>query len=109
VFGNRGGIELGNYVVLAPQVYLHSSAHDVNDPTFAMRYGKVRLEDNVFVGLRAVILKGVTVRRGGVVAAGAVLTKDVGEFEIWAGVPAVKIGDRNRDIRELPEWAPLFQ
>jgi acetyltransferase-like isoleucine patch superfamily enzyme len=55
---------------------------------------EIVLEEDVWLGANVVVLKGVRVGRGAIVAAGAVVTKDVGEFEIWAGVPARKIGLR---------------
>ena len=48
----------------------------------------VVVEDDVWIGAGAIILKGVTVRRGSIVAAGAVVTRDVEPYSIVAGVPA---------------------
>ena len=48
----------------------------------------VVIGDDVFIGARAIVLKGVHIGRGAVVGAGAVVTKDVGEFELVAGNPA---------------------
>ena len=50
--------------------------------------------DHVWVGANAVILKSVQISLGGVVAAGAVVTKSIPPNEIWGGVPAKKIGER---------------
>lgn len=52
------------------------------------------IEDDVWIGANAVILKGVTIGRGAIVGAGAVVTKSIPEFEIWGGVPARKLGVR---------------
>ena len=54
----------------------------------------VVLRDHVWIGANAVILKGVEIGRGAVVAAGAVVTKNIPPNEIWGGVPAKKIGER---------------
>jgi 2,3,4,5-tetrahydropyridine-2,6-dicarboxylate N-acetyltransferase len=59
----------------------------------------VRIEDNVFIGANAVILEGVTVRKGSVAAAGAVVLEDVPADYIVAGVPARKI----KDVKDLPQ------
>jgi acetyltransferase-like isoleucine patch superfamily enzyme len=52
------------------------------------------IEDDVWIGANTVVLKGVTIRHGAVVAAGSVLTRSVGAYEIWGGVPARKLKDR---------------
>jgi acetyltransferase-like isoleucine patch superfamily enzyme len=52
------------------------------------------LGKNVWVGVNVVVLRGVTLGDGAVIGAGAVVTKSVPAGEIWAGVPAVKIGER---------------
>lgn len=57
----------------------------------------VRIEDDVFVGTQALILKGVTVGRGAVVGAGAVVTRDVPPFSIVAGNPARVVGNVRDD------------
>ncbi len=52
------------------------------------------LENDVWLGVNVVVLKGVSIGSGAIVAAGAVVTKNIGADEIWAGVPARKIRDR---------------
>ncbi|MDQ6859824.1 MAG: acyltransferase [Verrucomicrobiota bacterium] len=54
------------------------------------------LEEDVWLGANVVVLRGVRIGRGAIVAAGAIVTKDVPGFEIWGGIPARKIGERNR-------------
>jgi acetyltransferase-like isoleucine patch superfamily enzyme len=54
----------------------------------------ILLEEDVWVGANAVILKGVTIGKGAIVGASAVVTKSIPPYEIWAGVPARKIGER---------------
>lgn len=54
----------------------------------------VTLEDDVWLGAGANILPGVSIGRGAVIGAGSVVTKDVPQNEIWGGVPAVRISER---------------
>lgn len=55
---------------------------------------EIFIDDDVWIGANAVLLKGVTVGKGAIIAAGAVLNKTVLANEIWGGVPARKIGER---------------
>ena len=52
------------------------------------------IDKDVWLGANVVVLKGVQIGTGAIVAAGAVVTQNVPQFEIWAGVPAQKIADR---------------
>lgn len=56
--------------------------------------GNIKLHEDVWLGCNVVILKGVCIGKGAVVGAGSVVTKSIPANEIWAGVPARKIGDR---------------
>jgi acetyltransferase-like isoleucine patch superfamily enzyme len=55
----------------------------------------ISIEDDAWIGAGAIVLPGVRIGRGAVVAAGAVVTKDVESFTIVGGVPSVVIGCRN--------------
>ena len=55
----------------------------------------ITLEENVWLGVNVVVLQGVTIGRGAIVAAGAVVNKNINENEVWGGVPARKIKTRN--------------
>ncbi|PIR61471.1 MAG: acyltransferase [Candidatus Pacebacteria bacterium CG_4_10_14_0_8_um_filter_43_12] len=89
-----GGLVIGNHVDLASEVMIWTSQHDLADPSMKPIEKKVTVSDYVFIGPRAIILPGVTIGWGAVVAAGAVVTKDVQPLTIVAGIPAKKIGDR---------------
>ena len=62
------------------------------------------IDDYVWIGIGVIVLQGVHIGKGAVVCAGAVVTKDVGEYEIVAGVPAKKIGERNKDLDYKCLW-----
>lgn len=94
VLDGRDKLKIGNHVDIASEVMIYNSEHDVNDENFKAITAPVEVEDYVFIGPRAIILPGVKIRRGAVVGAGAVVTKDVSEFKIVGGVPAKEIGER---------------
>lgn len=94
VLDGRDKLSIGNHVDFASEVMVYNCQHDIHDPEFKAVPQPVRIEDYVFVGPRAIILPGVTLGKGSVVAAGAVVTKDVAPFEIVGGVPAKVIGER---------------
>jgi acetyltransferase-like isoleucine patch superfamily enzyme len=54
----------------------------------------VTLDTDVWIGANAVLLKGVTIGKGAIVAAGAVVRNSIPSYEIWGGVPARKLGER---------------
>jgi acetyltransferase-like isoleucine patch superfamily enzyme len=56
---------------------------------------EIIIENDVWIGCNCIILKGVVIAQGSIVAAGAVVTKSIPPYEIWGGVPAKKIGERN--------------
>ncbi len=90
----RGKLAIGSHVDIASEVLIYTDEHNVNSADFGNSFAPVKISDYVFIGPRAIILPGVTVGRGAVVAAGAVVTKSIPDFEIWGGVPAKKIGLR---------------
>ena len=98
VLDGRDKLTIGNHVDIASEVMIYNSEHNVNEENFAGVEKAVKapviIEDYVFIGPRAIILPGVTIHKGAVVGAGAVVTKDVDEFKIVGGVPAKEIGER---------------
>ncbi len=94
VLDGRDKLTIGDHVDIATGVMIYNCEHDVNDPDFSPVCAPVEIGDYVFIGPRAIILPGIKIGKGAVVAAGAVVTKDVGEFTIVGGVPAQIIGER---------------
>jgi acetyltransferase-like isoleucine patch superfamily enzyme len=90
----RGGLEIGENVSISPEVMILTAGHRMDDPGFPVELKRVVISDYVWVGSRAMIMPGVTLGRGSVVAAGAVVTRDVRPLAIVAGVPAREVRER---------------
>ena len=91
-------VSIGNHVLLAPGVFITDHSHNVAAGTLIDSQGRtsraVTIEDDVWLGVRSVVLPGVRIGHGAVVGAGAVVTKDVPSGCIVAGVPARILGRR---------------
>ena len=91
-------ILIGNNVLIGSGALISDSdAHSIN-PKFRNNSSKTQsrpiiIEDDVFIGARSIILKGVSIGTGAVVGAGSVVTRDVDAYSIVAGNPAKKVGD----------------
>ena len=95
-FQDQGGIYIGDNVLIGHNVVLATLNHEENP----LKRGNlipspIRIGNDVWVGSNATILPGVTIGNGAIIAAGAVVTKDVNENSVVAGVPARYI----RDVR----------
>lgn len=93
----RGGFTIGRNVSISPEVMILSATHQMDDPGFKTVYKPVSIEDYAWVGSRATVMPGVTVGKGAVVAAGAVVTKDVAPFSVVGGIPAKQIATRSQN------------
>ena len=100
----RGTITIGENVSISEEVVVLTADHDPYTPNFQGQNKAVVIENYVWIGTRAMILPGVTLHKGCLVAAGAVVTKSVPPFEIWGGVPARKIGERNRGLQYTVDY-----
>jgi acetyltransferase-like isoleucine patch superfamily enzyme len=105
----RTGLTIGDDVSISPEVAILTTQHDLNEAEFALQGKRVVIEDHVWIGMRAMVLPGVTIGRGAVIAAGAVVTKDVAPLDIVAGIPARPVGRRALDPHyRLPD-PPMFE
>jgi len=106
--GRKFAIRIGHDVSIGPEATILTLGHDPQSPDFADAGGEVVIGHHVWIAYRAVILPGVHIGDGAVVAAGSVVTKDVEAYSIVAGVPAKKIGERNRDLHYQLHFNPLL-
>jgi len=105
IFLCSGGIEIGNNVSISYRVGLFSDEHDIQSSDFAYISSKIKIEDYVWIAANATILSGkngITIGKGAVVCAGAIVTKNVEPFSIVAGVPAKVIGKRKENLEYYP-------
>lgn len=72
-------------------IIMDSDLHPINSNPIINK--PVHIGDKVWIGCRSIILKGVTIGRGAVIAAGSVITKDIPAYTVWGGAPARYIGD----------------
>lgn len=104
----RVPLYIGNNVNVSHYCIIHTLTHDPQNPYFVCIEKPVAIMDHAWIGARSIVLPGVRVGEGAVVAAGAVVTKDVAPYTIVAGNPARPIGQRSRDIRYSSRYFPFF-
>ena len=107
-FQGQGGITIGNNVNISSYSRIWTGSHDMNCPDFSASFEPVVIEDYAWVSVGVTILQGVTIGKGVVVMAGAIVTKNVEPYSIVGGIPAKKVGERNRNLRYILKHQPLF-
>ena len=98
----RGGIELGENVNVGSNVSFYTDSHDYNDPYFrasVSKVGGIKVGNRAWIGPNVIILHDVQIGEGAVIAAGAVVTKDVPPFTVVGGIPAKIIGKRSTNLK----------
>ena len=93
----RGGITVGNDTNISSHVKFITGSHDIDDPNFTADFKPIHIGHHCWIGTGATILQGVHIGNGAVIAAGAVVTKDVPSYEVWGGVPAKFIRQRKNN------------
>lgn len=88
ILSASGGIEFEDGIMAAPGLKIATINHDMYDRHLTYTYGKVIVKKNAWLGLNITICPGVTIGKYAVVAAGAVVTKDVPDYAVVGGVPA---------------------
>lgn len=91
---------IGEHVMIAPGVAILSSKHNTEKIDIPMNMqGALTddppvIKDDVWIGRNAIIMPGITINKGSIIAAGAIVTKDTDEYGIYAGIPAKLIKKR---------------
>ncbi|MCS6910205.1 MAG: acyltransferase [Anaerolineales bacterium] len=114
VIRGQGGVHIGDRVYTSPFTQIIAVNHVFDDPNRpfveqGITAEGIVIEDDVWLGASAVVTDGVRVGRGAVVAAGAVVTKDVPPYTVVGGVPAKPIRSIVEDGRARPERVVYFQ
>lgn len=98
-----GGVEIGNGVIFGPEVCVYSRSHNFDSEDLAalpfdnkFLTAKVVIKDYVWIGRRVIVLPGVTIGKGAIIGAGAVVSKDVPDYAIAVGNPAKVVKYRNQ-------------
>ena len=89
-----GKIEIMEGATIAQEAYLCTATHDFSDPSFQLITKKIIIENSAFIGVRAMIMPGITIGKNAIVGAQSVVTKNVETGQIVAGNPARGIGQR---------------
>ncbi len=101
--GVRGNITIGDNVIFGPRVNIFSENHNFDRLDISIKNQGVTKEDtiignDVWIGASVSIMPGVKVGNGCVIAAGSVVTKDIADFSVVAGVPAKIIKNRKNKM-----------
>lgn len=105
-----GRVVLGARCTVAQQSYLCTGSHALEDARLPLTTAPIEVGDDVFIGMRALILPGVRLGEGCVVAAGAVVVKDVEPWTVVGGNPAKPIGRRDpAAFRASPDQTPPLE
>lgn len=102
ILSGHANLKIGNFVMIGPNCLISTSDHRYSEYQKPMRLqglilAPIIIEDDVWLGANVVILPGVRVKRGSIVGANSVVTKDVDAFTIVGGVPAKLIKGRFRE------------
>ena len=101
-------LKIGNNVNISHYSIIQTLTHDANSSEFKGVIGEVLIEDDVWIGTRAIVLQGVTIGRGAVIGAGAVVTKNIPPYSIAVGIPAKIIKNRTKNLSYKTKYFPYF-
>jgi acetyltransferase-like isoleucine patch superfamily enzyme len=111
VIRGQGGVTIGDRVYTSPMTQIIAVNHVFNDPQRSfvdqgITAEGIHIEDDVWIGSAAVVTDGVRIGKGSIVAAGAVVTRDVPPHTVVAGVPARAV--KHLDGNDSPSGLPIY-
>jgi acetyltransferase-like isoleucine patch superfamily enzyme len=113
IIRGQGGVQIGNDVYTGPMVQIVAVNHVFNDPNRPIREQGITaqgivIEDDVWIGANVTVVDGVTIGRGSIIGAGAVVTSDIPPYSIAIGTPARPVKDRREVHNHSREETGIF-
>ncbi|HHC11129.1 MAG TPA: acyltransferase [Campylobacterales bacterium] len=99
-------VTIGNRVVLNDGVVLLTASHSLSDPKWRHKKSPISIGDYAWIATNSIILPGVTIGKGAVVGAGAVVREDIPDYAIVTGNPAKIVENRNRT--DTLDYSPVL-
>lgn len=91
---NLDKIKIGNHVCISQGAHLLTGNHDYTKPSFDYRNAPIVLEDGVWIGAQSIVCPGVTCKSHSILTVGSIATRDLEQFTIYQGNPAVPLRKR---------------
>jgi len=113
-FNCEGGLKIGDNVIFGQEVMIQTSKHNFNGKFIPYDEHQILkpviIENNVWIGSRAIILPGVRIGEGAIVGAGSIVTKDINSLAIVVGNPAKQINERDKlNYEKLKNQKAFYQ
>ncbi len=93
---NPAPVSMGSHSILSQDAFVCGATHDYDDPAFPLIAYAMRIEAYAWVCARASVAPGVNLEEGAVLGLGSVATRNLEAWTVYAGIPAVKVKDRER-------------
>lgn len=94
---NLAPVEIGNNVCISQGALLLCGNHNYKKPSFDLMVGEIHIEDGAWVGAKAVVCPGVTIKTHAVLCVGSIATSNMEPYKIYQGNPAVCVKDRENE------------
>ena len=104
----RGGITVEHDTNISSHVKMITGSHDIDDPDYTADFKPIHIGHHCWIGTGAIVLQNVRIGDGAVVAAGAVVTKDVPAYTVVGGIPARVIRERRQDLNYTIGAPPIL-